>query len=164
MFSSAGMRMVLDANLLATRSGLRTYLRIKSNDETSSVFVQLGFSISVTGSVADAGFQDVLVTPPADVRPVSMHNIGMSGGRLSFGAHRFLISHTFVLNLMRQRGFSDPYTVFRSPDVLGLFYESPPGAGRLFSIEDLTPSAVGADIVSWSILGNALERAVPIGR
>lgn len=109
---------------------------------------------AVTGALS--GFQDIPVDPPPDVQEVSLHNIGIMGGRLQFGARRFLISNLFVLNQMAVRNLSDPYQVFRDPLVVGLYYNS-----RLFSIESITHEDVGGETTLWSLVANSSELSSP---
>jgi hypothetical protein len=109
---------------------------------------------AVTGGLS--GVFDVLIDPPPDVRDVSLHNIGIMGGRLQFGARTFLISNLFVLNQMEERKFTDPYQVWRDPSVMGLFYNN-----RLFSIESITHEEVGSETTLWQLICNAPEFASP---
>ena len=123
-------------------------------DSAGVSYGQIGFMPAVTGALS--GFQDIPVDPPPDVQEVSLHNIGIMGGRLNFGARRFLISNLFVLNQMVARNLTDPYQVFRDPLVIGLYYNQ-----RLFSIESITHEDVGGETTLWSLVANSSEIPSP---
>lgn len=123
-------------------------------DAAGVSYGQIGFMPAVTGALS--GFQDIPVDPPPDVQEVSLHNIGIMGGRLNFGARRFLISNLFVLNQMVARNLTDPYQVFRDPLVIGLYYNQ-----RLFSIESITHEDVGGETTLWSLVANSSEMTSP---
>src|SRR5208283_2639235 len=98
------------------------------------------------------GIQDVQIDPPPDVKEVSLHNIGILGGRLQIGERTFLVSHTFVKNRMQEMNYTDPMQVWRDPSVLGLYYDQ-----RLFSIESITHEDVGGEQMLWTLLCNSHE-------
>lgn len=114
----------------------------------------MGFVPSVTG--VQSGFEDILISPPPDVKEISLHNIGLNSAKLRFGARAFLISHTWVLSRMQDAGYSDPMQVFNDPSVVGLYYDS-----RLFSIESITHEDFGGQPVTWSVVANASEAISP---
>lgn len=154
--SAWGMRSLADTFFRYFQPGLCCYLRLQVVDTTTTSYGQLGFQPTVTGAQpGQSGIFDILIDPPADVREVSMHNIGISGGRLQFGARTFLISHTFVLNQMAERSFTDPYQVWRDPSVIGLYYNQ-----RLFSIESISHEDVGSETTLWQLICNASEQIV----
>lgn len=152
--SAWGLRSLADTFLRYYQPGLACYLRMQTVDAAGVSYGQIGFMPAVTGALS--GFQDIPVDPPPDVQEVSLHNIGIMGGRLQFGARRFLISNLFVLNQMAVRNLSDPYQVFRDPLVVGLYYNS-----RLFSIESITHEDVGGETTLWSLVANSSELSSP---
>jgi hypothetical protein len=123
-------------------------------DPSAQEYGRMGFMPAVTGALS--GFQDIPIDPPPDVKEVSLHNIGIMGGRLQFGARTFLISHQFVLNQMAVQKLTDPILVWRGPLVMGLFYDQ-----RLFSIESITHEDVGREIMLWSLVANSTELPAP---
>jgi hypothetical protein len=155
--SAWGIRSLADTFLRYFQPGLPVYLRYQ-NIEPPTVsgvnYAQLGFMPSVSGG--QGGITDVLIDPPADVKEVSLHNIGILGGRLNFGARTFLISNLFVQNTMNAMGYTDPYQVWRDPAVMGLYYNN-----RLFSIESITHEEVGSETTLWNIIGNSSEFTSP---
>ena len=153
--SAWGLRSLADGYLRYFQPGLPCYLRFQTvqADDTTE-YASLGFMPSVTGALS--GVQDVLIDPPPDVQEVSLHNIGIMGARLQFGARRFLISHTFVREQMRLRELTDPYKVFRDSSVMGIYYNH-----RLFSIESLTHEDVGGEPTLWTVIANSYEEASP---
>lgn len=153
-FSANGLRMISDGWLRFFQPGLSCWLRLQVFDPSSTDFAQLGFIPTVTGAVS--GVMDIPVQPPADVKEISLHNIGMSGGKLRFGAREFVVSHTFVAQQMQACGYTDPMQVFNDPAVLGLYYDS-----RIFSIESITHEDFGGDYVLWHLLCNASEVTSP---
>ncbi|SRR5580765_1875859 len=152
--SAYGIRSLADTFLRYWQPGLPVYLRFQVVNVDDADYARLGFMPSVTGD--QQGIYDVLIDPPADVKEVSMHNIGIFGGQLQFGARVFLISHTFVVKQMEIRNLSDPYDVWRGENVMGLYYNH-----RLFSIESIIHEDVGSETTLWSIVGNSMETASP---
>lgn len=152
--SAWGIRSLADSFLRYFQPGLPCFLRMQVVDGQDTDYGQLGFMPAVTGALS--GVLDIPVDPPPDVTEVSLHNIGIMGGRLQFGARRFLISHTFVQNQMDIRELTDPYQVFRDPLVMGLFYNQ-----RLFSIESITHEEVGGETTLWNLICNSSEQVAP---
>jgi hypothetical protein len=156
--SAWGIRSLADTFFRYFQPGLVCFLRFQNvlpNPEgTTDSYTELGFMPAVTGG--QGGFYDLQIDPPADVQEVSLHNIGIMGGKLMFGARTFIISHTFVINEMRRRELDDPYMVWRDPAVMGLFYN-----GRLFSIESLTHEEVGSETTLWKLVCNSSEISSP---
>src|SRR6266700_5521997 len=124
--SAWGLRSLADCFLRYWQPGLPVYLRRKNVKDTEAAYSTLGFQPSVSGVAG--GFTDTIIDPPADVREVSLHNIGILAGRLNFGARTFLISDLFVQNQMQVFNYTDPYLVWRDTSVVGFFYNQ-----RLFS-------------------------------
>lgn len=150
----AGTRFLLDQQQRFTRAGLPVFLRIKNFDDAGEEYVKLGFQYSPTGG-QQTGFDDVPITPPPEVREVSLHNIGLNQTRLRFGAKYFVISHSFVLIQMNKMQVTDPYKVWDNPRLVGLLYQN-----QLFEIVSPTHEDVAGEIVSWTLLCNAQERTV----
>lgn len=153
-FSANGLRSLMDGWFRFYQPGLTCWLRIQTVDPESEDYAQLGFVPTVTGALS--GFEDVLIRPPADVRDISLHNIGLNSAKLRFGAREFLISHSFVRNRMIQMNYTDAMKVWNDDSVMGLYYD-----GRLFSIESVTHEDFGGEPVLWRILANASEVASP---
>jgi hypothetical protein len=152
--SAWGLRSLADTFLRYFQPGLPCYLRSQVVDANGTPYGQIGFMPPVSGALS--GFNDVLIDPAVDSSAVSLHNIGIMGGRLQFGARRFLISNLFVLNQMDIQNLTDPYQVWRGPLVMGLFYNQ-----RLYSIEDIGYEEVGSEITLWSLTCNSTEIAAP---
>lgn len=150
-FSPWAMRNLLDNHQRATHPGLTVYLRVENAVDDEEEFVTYGFQVAVTGSEL-AGTSDIEIEPPPDVQALSQRDIGLLGANLKFGAHSFLISHTWVLKRMEELALTDPRQVFRAANVVGIVYQE-----RLYSIEELKPEDVHNETISWMVLGNALE-------
>lgn len=149
MISPWFLRQAQDAQLFVTAPGMDVYLRIKNDSEVGQEYLEYGFQLSVTGLADQPGFRDIKIVPPVSVQQVSLHDIGLNQASLSFGAHKFRISHTFVMSQMQQKGYSDPYEVFTNAEVIGLYYNQ-----RLFSIDSILPETVGNEAIHWDIVGN----------
>jgi hypothetical protein len=152
--SAWGLRSLADGFFRYFQPSSPVYLRRQNQLNSPNDYSALGFQPTVSGG--PTGFTDLLVDPPADVKEVSLHNIGILGGRLNFGARTFLISHTFVQAVMDDEDYTDPYQVWRDPSVIGLYYQK-----RLFSIESITNETVGGYITLWYLIGNSDEFASP---
>jgi hypothetical protein len=151
-FLNIGLRMMTDTYANFWAPGLATYLRYQ-NSASQSAASELGFQIDLTGpSASGNGFTDLQILPQPTVEEVSKHNIGVSGGLLMFGAKTFLVSATFVNNIMEQRGYTDPYQVWRDPLVMGIFYNQ-----RLYSIQSIQESDVGGQPYTWNLTCNMVE-------
>jgi hypothetical protein len=150
--SNWGIRSLADTFLNYFQPGLPVYLRKQNQVAQSGDASALGFMPAVSG--APTGIYDVQILPWPDVKEVSLHNIGIMGGRLQFGARIFLVSHTFVLTQMQlpENDFTDPLQVWRDPKVLGLYYDQ-----KLFSMESITHEDVGGQISMWNLVCNANE-------
>ena len=148
--SAWGLRSLADTFFRYFQPGLPCLLRLQNYDAGSSDYAQIGFQPAVTGG--PSGVFDFPIDPPPDVQEVSLHNIGIMGGKLQFGARRFLISNLFVQNQMLIRNLTDPYQVWRDPLVVGLFYNS-----RIFTIESVTHEEVGGETTLWNLVCNSFE-------
>jgi hypothetical protein len=167
-----GMQMLLDGQQNYVRSGLVCYLRVE-NFAPEGDWQEVGVPYVPTGAAAaQTGFTDLLISPPPEVRDVSMHNIGMSGGRLQFGARYFIISNTFVENIMqRYPNISDPFNVWQNWDaelvngnwenatasVIGIIYEN-----RMHSIEDISHVEIAGQTIKWKLTTNRHETPLEV--
>ena len=165
-----GMEMLFDGQQRYLRDGLQCFLR-GQNFPSEGDFQEFGVPYAPSGTAAaETGFTDILIDPPPSVTAVSTHDIGVSGGKLMFGARKFLISDTFVSRMLQQYpGIVDPYDVFRNWDgttpVVGIIYDN-----RMFSIEQIIPREIGGRRISWTVtcnynesylIGEAAEKNVP---
>lgn len=154
--SAWGIRSLADTFLRYFQPGLPCWLRIQNQLAVPGDPSSIGFMPSVTG--AQTGFYDVRIDPPPDVKEVSLHNIGILGGRLNFGARTFMVSNAFVLGRMRDMEYKDPLQVWRDPSVIGFYYD-----GRLFSIESITHEDVGSQATMWFLVCNSNEFLTVVG-
>ena len=147
-----GFRRLFDANQRYMRPAGPVYLRMRNfADPQMQPWAQYGFAISPSGS-SSVGTTDTLIDPPPSWKTVSMHNIGMSNGKLRFGAKEFLISHTFVKQQMSLQNVSDATLIWRGPKVVGLVEN-----GLVCSIEQYVPDMLAGDVISWIITANVGE-------
>lgn len=147
-----GTRRLLDAHQAFTRSGLPVYLRLRNfTDQQQARASEYGFAVSPSGMIA-TGTTDILITPPPTWRMVSQHNIGMSDGRLLFGARTFKISHTFALAQMADRSLTDARMVWLDQSVVGLVTEN-----LLCAVVQAVPAYAAGDVVCWNIIANCSE-------
>lgn len=168
---AAGMQMLLDGQQSFIRSSLQCFLRIQnfpSVDGGAAQELGIPFVPPAGPATAETGFTDLEIIPPPEVKDVSMHNIGMSGGKLMFGARYFIVSNSFVYNTMQKyQEILDPYDVWRNWDgqliddevknqtasVVGIIYDN-----RLFSIEDIKHKELAGETISWTLTCNATEQ------
>lgn len=162
---ASGLQYVLDTQQQFVQAGLPVYLRVNNfTDAQEGDALEVGVPYTASGTF-DCGFIDILISPPPSVRDVSLHNIGIFGGRLNFGSRIFLISNTFVrcqleTNSFKEANVTDPYAVWRNRDgkrAIGLFYDN-----RIFAIESITHREIAAQTVSWTLVGNAEEEPTTV--
>lgn len=146
-----GAQRLLGAHQRFIRSGLPTYLRFKNFADTQTAqWSELGFAITpVSGTT---GTVDILISPPPSSSMISVHNIGMSEGKLRFGARLFQVSQEFVSAQMAALGYTDPRQVWIGAKTVGLITEN-----LLFSIEDIKERYVCGTQVAWILTCNANE-------
>lgn len=150
-FIGYGIQRVLDAQLNFVRNTLPVYLRMRNFQPPSGTLAgQLGFAMSPSGS--NVGTTDIEIIPVPAVRMVSIHNIGMSGGKLLFGARTFMLTQTFVQQMLDRFSLPDGMTLWTSALVVGLVTD-----GKLFSIDDIGHEEMGGQTIVWTITGNANE-------
>jgi hypothetical protein len=154
-----GLRMMVDDHQRFTRGGLEVFLRLQNFQPTGD-FEEMGVPYVPTGTAAaQTGYTDILIDPPPQVIDVSMHNIGMSGGKLLIGARTFQVSHSFVQN-MRDKfpGIPDDISVWFNWDgntpVMGIMYEN-----RMHDIVLYTHREIAGETVSWKLTCNRVDVA-----
>jgi hypothetical protein len=155
-----GLVMLLDGQTRYVREGEQCFLRLQ-NFPNEGDFQEVGVPWSPTGAQGasnQTGYTDILIDPPPEVTDVPDRDIGLAGGKLMFGARTFLISDTFVQNMLQlYPGIPDNSQVWRSWDgntpVMGIAYSN-----QLFSIEDVLTREFGGQIISWKLNCNALEQ------
>jgi hypothetical protein len=135
----------LDANRVPVSMRFRDFV-----PPTDQLYAQLGYVI--TPDSGGAGTTDVLINPPCSTRLVSMHNIGMSQGKLRFGAREFTISQSFINAQQLALGLATPEQLWLSKQLVGLV-----GYGVLWSIELYASDDVGGIPVVWTVTANANE-------
>jgi hypothetical protein len=150
-----GLQYLFDCNQRYTRGGLPVWLRVKNFQDTGD-YLEVGVPYTPTGTQAFyTGYTDIPIMPPPGVMDVSLHNIGIMGGALRFGARIFIISNSWVTAQMNQYNITDPYQVFRDRDgykAIGFRYDN-----RLFAIESLTHKEIAGQTINWKAICNALE-------
>jgi len=154
-----GIRMLLDGHYRFVRSGLRVYLRVQ-NFNNSGGFQELGVPLP---AATDSGYTDIMVDPPPAVTDVSMHNIGMSGGKLLMGARSFKVNHSFVLAMRdKYKGIPDDISVFFNWDgtakVVGFVYEN-----RMHEIVTYKHTDVAGETISWTLTCNRVDVPLDAG-
>jgi hypothetical protein len=146
-----GLQRLQDARMRYLRTSCPTWIRYKNfGDVRNQQWAQLGFQITPNPADAPVGTTDVFIDPWPCHNTMSLHNIGMSGGKLRFGAVQFFISATFITQQAALLGLPDPYQVWEQ--VLGLVSEN-----VLFSIEDIQHEDVSGQILNWIIVCNRNE-------
>lgn len=158
-----GLRMMVDGQQRFMRGGLEVFLRVQNFAPTGD-FQEVGVPYVPTGTAAaETGYKDILIDPPPQVIDVSMHNIGMSAGKLLLGARSFVISHTFVRNMRDQNPkIADDIAVWYNWDtqspVVGIVYEN-----RMHDIVFYTHREVAGETVSWKLTCNRVDIAQDSG-
>ncbi len=154
-----GLRFMVDGQQRFTRAGLEVYLRLQ-NFPSTGASQELGVPNIAT---QQTGYTDILIDPPPQVTDVSIHNIGMSGGKLRFGARTFQVSHTFVQRIREQNpNVPDDIAVWFNFDgatpVLGIMYEN-----RMHDIVSYTHREVAGETISWRLTCNRVDVAQDAG-
>lgn len=117
--------------------------------QQNTLYAQLGYVITPTGNT---GTTDVQIQPPPMTRLVSQHNIGMSAGRLLFGAREFVVSGSFVNAQQSALGLATPDEVWYAPQLVGIYAYS-----VLWNIAQVAPEDFGGQTILWSLRCNASE-------
>lgn len=154
-----GLRFIVDDQQRFLRAGLEVFLRVQ-NFPNKGDSQEMGLSFPDTQNV---GYTDILIDPPPQVTDVSMHNIGMSGGKLNIGARNFQVSHTFVLNQRdKNPNIPDDVSVWFNRDgstpVIGIVYEN-----RMHNIVYYTHKEIAGETVSWRLTCNRVDVALDTG-
>lgn len=156
-----GVRYLLDQQQAWQGSGLPVYLRIDNSDDSEEAFADVGFEIVVTSPylLSGAGTQDLQILPQPEVTPLSLMDIGIMGGKLMFGARKFIISHTWVIGQMELMRYTNPLDVFRDPArVVGLWHDN-----QMWSIEQINHIDVGGVIIKWVLMCNSAQQNISDG-
>lgn len=154
-----GLQAVMDAQMRFMRNAHPVYLRLRNFPQSpvvaGNIFQQLG--LPYTPLTGPTGTQDLLMSPPPSCRMMSQHNIGMSMGRLRFGARQFIVSGSFVnnLNCIDSLGLTQSQLegFWRSPNVVGLVTDN-----TLFDIASVAHEELGGVTVLWTLDCNGPER------
>jgi hypothetical protein len=135
-----GVRFLMDGHQNFMQESTGVYLRIQNSDDSTQEYADLGFEVQVSGIIASgAGTQDLKISPPPSVRMLNLHEIGIMGTQLQFGAIEITISHTWVLGWMQENGYTNPLAVFRDRSrVIGIVFDN-----QLYTIESITHEDVG---------------------
>jgi len=148
-----GIQRLIDSQQRFVRNS-RTDIYVRYRNFTppqNQLFGQLGFTI--TPASGPTGTTDVAILPPPETRLISQHNIGMSGGKLRFGAREFIISATFVNAQQSALGLSTPDKLWLSPQFVGLV-----GYSCLWTVEQIASEELGGIPVIWTLKCNANEQ------
>jgi len=160
-----GLQLMVDGQQRFIRGGLQCFLRVQNFAPTGD-FQELGLTIVASGSGEEGlGFTDIYIDPPPDVIDVSYHDIGISNGKLMFGAKKFQISATFIENILEMYpAILDSYDVLRDWDgginqtgaqtasIIGLVY-----GDRMYSIESIFQNITGGKTIQWIVTANVHE-------
>lgn len=89
-----GARFLLDRTMQFTSEGLPVFLRMQTTDEQNSDFADIGFVVSVSGSLSGAaGYTDYQVIPQPIVELKPTRRMGVPETQLQVGDVKFTISH-----------------------------------------------------------------------
>lgn len=148
-----GIQRLIDAQQRYIQNS-RTPIMLRLRNFTppqNELYAQLGYTI--TPASGETGTTDVQITPPPMTKLLSQHNIGMSQGKLRFGAREFVISGSFVDAQQSALGLASPDQLWWSKQVVGIF-----AYGILYSVEQYAPEEVGGQSILWTLLCNANEQ------
>lgn len=162
---STGLLLVFDGQARFMREGLQAFLRLQ-NFASSGDFQEVGVPWAPTGTVGaegNTGFTDILIDPPPQSIDIPDKDIGLSGGKLMFGARKFIVSDTFVQTMLdKYPNVLSNNDVWRRWDgntpVVGIIY-----GNQIFSIEDILQREVAGRIISWTLNCNATESQLTDG-
>lgn len=150
LYFGLGIQRLQDALQGYVRATTPVYLRErKFAPVINTQWAQVGFRIAPTGG-EQTGTEDFEIMPAPSMMTMSLHNIGMSGGKLRFGAKQFLISASWVRQRQAATGVPNPKNVFDGQQVLGIVNE-----GMLYSIEDIQHEVAAGTITSWILVCNS---------
>lgn len=152
-----GLVMLLDAQSRFIREGEQAFLRLQ-NFPNEGDFQEVGVPYAPSGTnAAQTGFTDILIDPPPETTDTPDKDLGLPGGKLMFGARKFLVSYTFIRNMRDQYpALTDDPKVWRQWDgktpVIGIVYSN-----ELFSIESVTSRELGGQIISYTLNCTSIE-------
>lgn len=148
-----GTQRLLDAFQRYTRAAHPIYYRYKlfADPQSTSQAAAMGFSVSPSGSVP-TGTNDILLDPPPSYSMVSIHNIGMSAGKLRFGARMFIVSQSVTSGLQTQLNLASQELVWRGSQIVGLVTDN-----LLFSVEDYKHGELAGATIVWELTCNSNE-------
>ena len=157
-FNFCGLQAMLDSQMAMMQAGLPTWIRYRNfEDVQQEEAIQLGFTL--TPDAGGKGTTDLLIQPQPGIKPVSMHSIGMSMGKLRMGAKEFKISQTFVEQEKKRLGLAEWRLVWEGPHVVGLVTEN-----MLYSIESIKHVDFGGQPYLWTLMCNNVEVRVGASR
>ena len=126
-------------------------VQISATDGNSTSFLWVTNNPAATPT-ATVGYTDIPIYPPPTSSMVSMHNIGMSEGKLRFGARNIRISQAFVTAQVQAQNLSNQNQVWIGPQVLGLVSEN-----LLMDIVYYNHYEIAGVTVYWDLVCNANE-------
>jgi|SRR5215471_13814425 len=150
---ACGLQGLIDFQMNVGKSGLPAWLRVRNfPDVQNEEAIQLGFDLTPDGGKGGVGTTDLRILPQPIIENVSMHNIGMSLGKLRFGSRKFTVSQTFVCEVMAKMKFAQWRDVWEHARIVGIVTEN-----VLFSIESVAHTDIAMCPVTWELLCNANE-------
>jgi len=143
-----GARYMMDQTMKFTGEGLPVFLRMQPVDESVNDVADIGFIVTVSGSLTgSAGYTDHQIIPQPIMEVGNSNRIGVEETQMQFGPTNFTISQTWVLQMMDQFGYIDPLQVFRDRRVIGLVVNN-----EIYSIENISDRHAGGQIVYWDLV------------
>jgi hypothetical protein len=141
------------SNQITLSPGNDSGIVIPLSASDSNAATQLWVTTNPTSTVgATQGFTDILISPVPTSSMLSMHNIGMSNGKLRFGARSVRVSQSFVSAQVNAQNLTDQNLVWRGPQVLGLISEN-----LLMSIEIIKHIEIAGQSIVWDLWVNCSE-------
>jgi hypothetical protein len=153
-----GMQQIVDATLTIGETGLPVYYRVQNTaPNAADDGEQLGFETPVASG---GGSTDIQILPQPRVKNISMSQIMISGGKLNETSRLFIISDTFVQQIIAQFALQNHEFVWDGfPQFQGLLYE-----GILYAVVQYAHREITGTTVSWRIICNAVanvDRELP---
>jgi hypothetical protein len=151
---ACGLQSLIDFQFNMAKSGGPAWLRVRNfSDVQQDEAIQLGFDLTPDGGKGGVGTSDIRILPQPGIENLSMHSIGMSMGKLLFGARKFTISHTFVAQAVQALRLKQWRDVWEAPMIVGIVTEN-----VLFSIDSVAHTDVAGTPIIWELLCNGNER------
>jgi hypothetical protein len=126
-------------------------VQISATDSNATSFLWVTNNPAATPT-ATVGYTDIPIYPPPTSSMVSMHNIGMSEGKLRFGARNIRISQAFVTAQVQAQNLSNQNQVWIGPQVVGLVSEN-----LLMDIVYYNHYEIAGVTVYWDLVCNCNE-------